>query len=63
MFVTRVDTGEDIEVRPPPGTVGFDYQGAFSPDGETVAVATLRPTQVRPIARRDIAHVRELQTV
>ena len=39
MFVTRVDTGEDIEVRPPPGTVGFDYQGAFSPDGETVAVA------------------------
>ena len=31
--------------------------------GETVAVITLLPTQVRPIARRDIAHVRELQTV
>jgi hypothetical protein len=28
--------------------------------GETVAVATLLPSQVRPIARRDIAHVREL---
>ena len=30
--------------------------------GETVAVATLLPTQLRPIAKRDIAHVRELQT-
>jgi len=28
--------------------------------GETVAVATLLPAQVRSIARRDIAHVREL---
>ena len=28
--------------------------------GETVAVATLLPAQLRPIARRDIAHVREL---
>jgi hypothetical protein len=31
--------------------------------GETVAVITLLATQVRPIARRDIAHVRELQAV
>ena len=30
--------------------------------GETVAIATLLPTQVRPIAKRDIAHVRQLQT-
>jgi Domain of unknown function (DUF4926) len=29
--------------------------------GETVAVATLLPAQLRPIASRDIAHVRELQ--
>ena len=28
--------------------------------GETVAVATLVSSQVRPISRRDIAHVREL---
>jgi hypothetical protein len=28
--------------------------------GETVAVATLLPSQLRSIARRDIAHVREL---
>ena len=30
--------------------------------GETVAIATLLPSQVRAIAKRDIAHVRELQT-
>jgi len=28
--------------------------------GETVAVVTLLPKQVRPITRRDIAHVREM---
>jgi len=29
--------------------------------GETVSVVTLLPSQLRAIARRDIAHVRELQ--
>jgi hypothetical protein len=28
--------------------------------GQTLAVETLLPSQVRPIARRDVAHVREL---
>ncbi len=28
--------------------------------GETIAVATLLAAQVRPFARRDIAHAREL---
>jgi hypothetical protein len=28
--------------------------------GETIAVTTLSPAQVRPLARRDMAHVREL---
>ncbi len=28
--------------------------------GETLAVVTLLPAQIRPIARRDVAHVREL---
>lgn len=28
--------------------------------GETVAVVTLLPDQLRPITRRDLAHVREL---
>jgi len=31
--------------------------------GETIAVVTLLASQVRPFARRDVAHVRELQTV
>ena len=30
--------------------------------GETVTVATLLPSQIRAISRRDIAHVSELQT-
>jgi hypothetical protein len=30
--------------------------------GETISVATLLPSQIRAISRRDIAHVRELQT-
>jgi hypothetical protein len=52
------------------GTVIHVHQGGLGYEvefmtlaGETVAVITLLPTQVRPIARRDIAHVRELQTV
>ena len=51
------------------GTVVHVHQGGAGYEvefmtltGETVAVITLLPTQVRPIARRDIAHVRELQT-
>jgi hypothetical protein len=28
--------------------------------GETLTVTTLLPSQLRPIARRDVAHVREL---
>jgi len=50
------------------GTVVHVHQGGAGYEvefmtlaGETVAVITLLPTQVRPIARRDIAHVRELQ--
>ena len=52
------------------GTVVHVHQGGAGYEvefmtlaGETVGVVTLLPTQVRPIARRDIAHVRELQTV
>jgi len=50
------------------GTVVHIHQGGTGYEvefmtlaGETVAVITLLPTQIRPIARRDIAHVRELQ--
>jgi hypothetical protein len=31
--------------------------------GETVAIVTLLPAQLRPISPRDLAHVRELTTV
>lgn len=31
--------------------------------GETVAIVTLSSTQLRPISRHDLAHVRELTTV
>ena len=30
-------------------------------DGHTAAVATVEAAQVRPVSRRDITHVRELQ--
>jgi len=52
------------------GTVIHIHQGGAGYEvefmtlaGETVAVITLLPTQVRPIAQRDIGHVREPQTV
>jgi len=41
------------------GTAGYEVE-FMTLAGETVAVVTLLPTQVRAIARRDLAHVREL---
>ena len=32
-------------------------------EGRTAAVLTLEASQVRPVSKRDMAHVRELQTV
>ena len=41
---------------------GAGYEVEFMTlTGKTVTIATLLPTQLRPIAPRDIAHVRELQ--
>jgi hypothetical protein len=49
------------------GTVVHIHQGGAAYEvefmtltGETIAVTTLSSTQVRPLARRDMAHVREL---
>lgn len=49
------------------GTVIHIHQGEVAYEvefmtlaGETLAVATLLPDQLRPIARHDVAHVREL---
>jgi hypothetical protein len=52
------------------GTVVHVHQGGAGYEvefitlaGETVAVVTLLPSQLRPITRRDLAHVRELTAV
>ncbi len=49
------------------GTVVHIHQGGAGYEvefmtlaGETLAVVTLLPAQIRPIARGDVAHVREL---
>ena len=43
---------------------GAGYEVEFMTlTGETVAIATLFPAQVRPITKRDIARGRELQSV
>lgn len=41
------------------GGAGYEVE-IMTLAGETVAVVTLRPAQVRPIQPRDVAHVREL---
>jgi hypothetical protein len=41
------------------GGAGYDVEFTTLA-GQTVAVVTLLPAQLRPIARRDLAHVREL---
>lgn len=43
---------------------GVAYEVEFTTlDGHTVAVATVASDQLRPVSRRDISHVRELQAV
>ena len=42
---------------------GASYEVEFMTlTGDTVAVATVLPSQLRPVSRKDIAHVRELAT-
>lgn len=41
------------------GGVAFEVE-FMTLDGHTVAVATVARAQVRPVTRRDIAHVRQL---
>ncbi len=43
---------------------GLAYEVEFlTLDGNTAAVATVEAAQVRPVNKRDISHVRELQSV
>ncbi len=53
------DLGTVIHVHQ--GGAGFEVE-FMTLTGETVAITTLLPTQIRPIAKREIAHVRELQS-
>jgi len=42
---------------------GAAYEVEFTTlDGRTLAVATVESKNLRPVSRRDVAHVRELQT-
>ena len=41
------------------GEAGYEVE-FMTLAGETVAIVTLLPSQLRPIARRDLAHVREI---
>jgi len=53
------DLGMVVHVHP--GGAGYEVE-FMTLAGETVSVVMLLPEQLRAIARRDIAHVRELQT-
>jgi hypothetical protein len=51
LHITNVVTGEGVEVRPPPGTYGFEaYQGAFSPDAKAIAIPVR--TDPKPTSRK-----------
>jgi hypothetical protein len=53
------DLGTVVHVHP--GGAGYEVE-FMTLTGGTVSVVTLLPEQLRAIGRRDIAHVRELQT-
>jgi hypothetical protein len=51
------DVGTVVHVHP--GGDGYEVE-FMTLTGETVAVATVLPTQLRPVGKRDVTHVREL---
>ena len=55
--LTADDVGTVVHIHQ--GGAGYEVE-FMTLAGETVAVVTLLPPQVRPIARRDLAHMREL---
>jgi hypothetical protein len=53
------DVGTVIHIHPG----GTAYEVEFMTlTGQTIAVTTVLPTQLRPISKRDVTHVRELAT-
>jgi len=68
--VLTADLPEERIVAGDVGTVVHVYQDGAAYEvefvtyaGQTIAVATVEATDVRPISKRDISHVRQLQTV
>jgi hypothetical protein len=53
------DIGTVVHVHP--GGAGYEVE-FMTLTGETITVTTLLASQVRPIQRQDVAHVRELVT-
>jgi len=58
--LTAGDIGTVVHIHP--GGEGFEVE-FMTLAGETVAIVTLLPPQLRAIAPRDLAHVRELSVV
>ena len=54
------DVGTVVHVHP--ASAGYEVE-FMTLTGHTLAVATLLPSQVRPIARRDLVHVRQMAAV
>ena len=54
------DVGTIVHV--PQGEAGYEVE-FMTLAGETITVATLLPSQIRAVSRRDIAHVREFGMV
>jgi hypothetical protein len=53
------DVGTVVHIHPG----GAAYEVEFMTlTGQTIAVTTVLPTQLRPISKRDVTHVRELAT-
>jgi hypothetical protein len=52
-----VDIGTVVHIHK--GGTGYEVE-FMTLAGQTMAIVTLSPAQLRPISRRDVAHVREL---
>ena len=51
------DIGTVIHVHPAEQAIVVEF---MTPYGETVAIATVLPSQVRPVSNNDIAHARKM---
>ena len=53
------DVGTVVHVHASNGAYEVEF---MTLTGQTIAVATLYPSQLRPVSSRDVSHVRELAT-